>query len=586
MPLPTLAGVLDDPTRALLRDERVVLGRIRELLVSQGATAQPIEQLRQAELDLDEPFLLVIVGEFNAGKSAFINALLGERVLREGVTPTTAAITRVRYAPTAVELREGAMLEVGFPLELLRDVAIVDTPGTNAILREHEEITSHFVPRADLVLFVTSADRPFTETERAFMERIRDWGKKVVVVLNKVDLLSADQVDEQVGFVREGVERLLGFRPAVFPVSARAALLAREATNEPARGEARSASRFDALEDFVTRTLDERGRLILKLASPLGVAERVSRTFVMAAEEKLALLAADMRLVESIDQQLAAYRDDMRRDFGLRLEEVENILNEMIVRGLEYLDATLRFGRIIDLFRQKRLSDDFERLVVGEAPERIDRVAHDLIDWMVDQDLRLWRSVTEQVERRRGASVDGPAERLAGSFEYDRRALLGSLGQTARGVIQRHDHQREATQLAASVLDAVTQATLLEAGAIGLGAVTMAVVGSAAADVTGLFAASVLAGVGLWLLPRKRRQAKAQFRTRTEELRGRLLTALRDEFQRELERSIQRIRDALAPYDRFVRGERERTDTFVISLRAELAEVAALRSRVERFGSP
>ena len=153
-------------------------------------------------------------------------------------------------------------------------------------------------------------------------------------------------------------------------------------------------------------------------------------------------------------------------------------------------------------------------------------------------------------------------------------------------MLQRHDHQLEASQLAASVRDAVTQATLLEAGAVGLGAVTMALVGSAAADVTGLFAASVLAGVGLWLLPRKRRQAKAEFRARTEALRGRLLTALRDEFQRELERSIQRIRDALAPYDRFVRGERERTDAFVNSLQAELAEVAALRSRIETIGDP
>jgi hypothetical protein len=382
-------------------------------------------------------------------------------------------------------------------------------------------------------------------------------------VLNKVDLLSDGQVDEQVSFVRHGVERLLGFGPIVFPVSAR------------------DKTGFDALEDFVATTLDERGRLALKLASPLGIAERIGRTFVMAAEEKLALLAADLQLVESIDAQLAAYREDMQRDFGTRLAEVDNVLNEMIVRGLEYLDATLRFGRIIDLFRQKRLSEDFERVVVGDAPERIDRVAHDLIDWMVDQDLRVWRTVTDQVERRRSSSFEGPADRLAGSFEYDRRALLGSLGQTARGVIQRHDHQREATQLAASVRDAVTQATLLEAGAVGLGALSMALVGSAAADVTGLFAASVLAGVGLWLLPRKRRQAKAQFRQRTEELRSRLLTALREEFQRELERSIQRIRDALAPYNRFVRTERERTDAFLSSLRAELASVASLRERVE-----
>jgi hypothetical protein len=108
----------------------------------------------------------------------------------------------------------------------------------------------------------------------------------------------------------------------------------------------------------------------------------------------------------------------------------------------------------------------------------------------------------------------------------------------------------------------------------------MAILGSAAADVSGLFAASVLAGVGLWLLPRKRRQAKAQFRSGTEELRTRLLTALRDEFQRELERSAQRIRDALAPYNRFVHSERDRTQRFVRDLQESLEQLAQLRVRI------
>jgi hypothetical protein len=135
--------------------------------------------------------------------------------------------------------------------------------------------------------------------------------------------------------------------------------------------------------------------------------------------------------------------------------------------------------------------------------------------------------------------------------------------------------------LAASVREAVTHATLLEAGALGLGAVSMAIVGSAAADVTGLFAASVLAGVGLWLLPRKRRQAKAEFRTRTDELRTRLSGALRDEFRRELERSIQRIKDALAPYTRFVRAEREAMQRLASDLRAVLDELGRLRLRLE-----
>src|ERR1051326_4098747 len=314
-----------------------VLGRLRERLSIETASAADVQQLRQAELDLDELFLLVVVGEFNAGKSAFINALLGAPVLREGVTPTTAVITRLRYAPSPGERREGPLLEVGYPLDLLRDLAVVDTPGTNAILREHEEITSHFVPRADLVLFVTSADRPFTETERAFMERIRAWGKKVLVVLNKVDVLGVDQVNEQVEFVRDGVERLLGFRPDVFPVSARLALAAKSEPDPLRRAALWQESRFQVLEDYVASTLDERGRLVLKLSTPLGVAERIARNHAMVTEEKLALLAGDLALVESIDTQLSVYREDMQRDFTYRLGEVDNILHEMSERGTENL---------------------------------------------------------------------------------------------------------------------------------------------------------------------------------------------------------------------------------------------------------
>src|ERR1700694_5640462 len=116
------SGVLPELVRDVLREEREVLGRLRERLSIETATADDVNQLRQAELDLDELFLLVVVGEFNSGKSAFINALLGARVLREGVTPTTAVITRLRYAPAPTERRAAPLLEIGYPLDLLRDV--------------------------------------------------------------------------------------------------------------------------------------------------------------------------------------------------------------------------------------------------------------------------------------------------------------------------------------------------------------------------------------------------------------------------------------------------------------------------------
>ena len=195
--------------------------------------------------------MLVVVGEFNSGKSSFINAFLGSKLLREGVTPTTAEISTLRYADTFQQgVSDENLHTVGAPLELLKEVSIVDTPGTNAIIRKHEEITSHFIPQSDLVLFVTSSDRPFTESERAFLERIRDWGKKLVIVLNKIDILQSDDEIEQIKlFIRDNSISLLGITPDIFPVSSRKALLAKQGQPELWK-----ESRFEPLEIFIHNT--------------------------------------------------------------------------------------------------------------------------------------------------------------------------------------------------------------------------------------------------------------------------------------------------------------------------------------------
>ena len=126
----------------------------------------------------------------------------------------------------------------------LRDIHLVDTPGTTAITREHEALTQRFVPRADLILFVTSADRPFTESEHLFMERIREWGKKVVIVINKADILQTpEDLDRIQTYVRDSVQTLLHFAPKLFPVSAKVALEAKVAGDDELLATSRCTSR-------------------------------------------------------------------------------------------------------------------------------------------------------------------------------------------------------------------------------------------------------------------------------------------------------------------------------------------------------
>src|SRR5438477_4611769 len=259
--------ILTDPQIEIRDAERVALQELREAIRPLEPSDDDVGALKQAEDDLEELFLLVVVGEFNSGKSSLINALLGAEVLPEGVTPTTASINLLRYGPRAGERPiSDFVVERTYPVEFLRDISIVDTPGTNAIIRRHEELTRNFVPRSDLVLFITSADRPFTESERGFMETIREWGKKIVLVLNKIDLLqSQEELDRVMNFIEDNSVALLGQRPEIFPVSARMARKARSPEDPAERERLLRASRMDKLEQYIFSTLDEAGRIRLKL---------------------------------------------------------------------------------------------------------------------------------------------------------------------------------------------------------------------------------------------------------------------------------------------------------------------------------
>jgi small GTP-binding protein len=574
------ARFLPDQARALLAEEREWLVRLQRALQRFDAPSTDRAALDRSIAQLDHPFLLVVIGEFNAGKSAFINALVGARLLEEGVTPTTTGLQILRHGEDSRRVADSLGADVvTAPVRWLKDVTIVDTPGTNAIFREHERLTSEFVPQADLVLFVTSADRPFTESERTFLQAIRDWGKKVVVVINKIDLLERPEDRDQVcQFVAEHARALFGVPPALFAVSARHALRRGLGEGPSVRID---GDRFDELSHYVRTTLDERERLRLKLLNPVGVGLRLVDATHRAINERTALLRDDVTTVDDVERQLAIYGSDLGREFEFRLSGVDNVLHQFEQRGVQFFDDTLRIGRVPDLLNSARIQQQFEREVVADIPQRIESHVHDLIDWMVGSELRQWQSVSEHVGRRRAAH----AARLVGdtgAFHYDRAALIDTVGRAARDAVAGYDRAREAAAMADGVRTAVAGAALAQVGAVGLGAVVAALATTTAADVTGIVAAGTLAVLGLFVIPSKRAHAKARLRTRIARLRSDLMTGLRTQFAREVERSRHGIREAVAPYTRFVRAERERLS----DLTREMEETGGALARVRATLDP
>ncbi len=577
-----LRRILSKKQDELLAEARRLLGELRGALAGFDAAADDQATIERSVGQLEELFLLVVAGEFNAGKSAFINALLGSRLLAEGVTPTTTKIHVLEHGETEERAFVTPALErIASPVELLRDIHIVDTPGTNAVLREHEAITRDFVPRSDMVLFVTSADRPFTESERGFLEGIRDWGKKVVVVINKIDILdSPDDAERVRAFVAEHARALLGGAPEVFPVSARQALKAK-ATGDAAL---LAASRFDLLERHVVSTLDERERVRLKLMNPVGVGLHLAGNYQEVAAGRLAVLQDDVAALDDVERQLALYREDMAREFRFRLSDVDAVLGEFENRGIAFFDETMRLGRVFDLLNKARIKAEFERRVVGDAPQTIERRVAEVIDWLVASDLRQWQAVQEHLLRRRQVHADRIVGQVGRSFDLDRTRLLDTVGRAAQRSVETYDREAEAARLADSVQVAVAGTALVEVGAVGLGAVITHLAASAAVDLTGILAASVVAVLGLFILPNRRHDAKRELRGKIAALRERLMGALTAQFDREIEGSVHRIGESIAPYTRFVRAERERLEGARGALAGLRAGLERLRARVDALG--
>lgn len=574
-----LTKILDPAQDELLKEERRILSRLQVAMVRFDAAPEHQAALDKSIQQLDELFLLVIVGEFNAGKSAFINALIGSPVAQEGVTPTTAQINVLEYGDTLERsVKEQSLHVIKAPAPILRDIHIVDTPGTNAIIREHEAITSEFVPRSDLVLFVTSADRPFTETERAFLEQIRGWGKKVVLVINKVDILGGQgELEEVKQFVGESARKLLGSSPEIFPVSARQALKAKQ--GEPALW---VASGFEALETYITSTLDAPGRVHLKLLNPLGVGAAITERHAEIVRERLGLLKDDFTTLEEVERQLHVYQQDLVRDFELRMSDIDRILLEMERRGQDYFDETIRIGRVMDLLNRSRVQQGFEQQVVADAPQQIERKVSELVDWLVAADLRQWQSVTRHLAERRRQYQNRIVGDDSGQFHYDRTRMIDGVTREAQRVVESYDKKRESQQLADNARNAVAAAAAVGATALGLGTIVTVAASTAAADVTGIILASVVAAIGFFILPAKRQRAKEEMRKKIADVRARLSEALRKQFSTEIQRSGDRIRESIAPYSRFIRAEGDKLKEVDAELTEIGSAIASLRARIDR----
>lgn len=330
-----------------------------------------------------ERFHLVVLGEFNHGKSTFVNALLGAEVLPTGITPTTAAINHVVWAeqPSArVLLNDGASrdlpaaelkewvtvaggraddvrhVELGYPAELLRNqVVLVDTPGVNDLNEQRAEVTYGYVPRADAVIFLLDAGQALKDSEREFLSShvLESSKDRMIFVLGKMDMLNAEEQTAVVAYVRDGLAKLVR-EPVVFPLSARDWLLRRD----PASG---MPALLDHLAGFLAR---DRAQVLLDNA-----AVDAARTAAYLEQNLgVRLRACDLDLGE-LEERIAQVRS--------QLDASKRTLDELLVR-VDAEASAIKAQVQLDL-------EAFTRAFVAAAPQQLDAVDADDIKTFLPQ---------------------------------------------------------------------------------------------------------------------------------------------------------------------------------------------------------
>ena len=634
IPPTQFTSVIGEQGERLLNKEREILDDIVNFVETSAPELEEIKLLLDARKGLDELFLIVIVGEFNAGKSSVINAVLGDKFLAEGILPTTNEITVLRYGESKQRVQsEDGFYNQDIPVDLLKQVSIVDTPGTNVILKRQQRLTEEFVPRADLVLFVLSADRPMTESEVKFLSYIKKWGKKVVFVLNKCDLLETDEDRNEVTkFVRDNAKRLLGVDNApVIPVAARNALRLKKAN---ASMKEYAETGFPAFEEYVNSYLgggscnNKSGEnrsgeaLRLKLATPLNVSELLLSASKQILDAEMSVAETEVAAASGVDEQMNAYKETMVKDASEQVNFVRANVNGAVKRANALVDETLRLENALDLITTYIVGADYSELddldvasnssgdsadaasggegnrkkrkkkyskfvkayqstVLGSADQELKKTVKEFSKWLKrNNDARL-SSYLKAVSSR-GFDTTVTASGIKEFLESSEKGAP-KINSAAIAVADNFDNEAAAYKLDEEMRSAVYGSLGSSAGALVSAFVLSGFLSSMSEDILAYLLAAAVGYVGILSLPLKRQECKAKIQRAAEALVEDVERELLKELAEEIDATSDRVDQLVAPWEAAARVERARVQKCLEVQEKYATEVENLAIEVENL---
>jgi ribosome biogenesis GTPase A len=543
----------------LLEDVKKFFYRIGDIKIE--------KKVSEMASQINEPLYLVVAGEYNSGKSSFVNALCGKRILNDGPTPSTDKITLLTYGDdVSSEEVDDHQCRMTYPLAPLKDITIVDTPGTNSIMVEHQQITEGFVHRAELVLFVTSADHPFTESERVFLQFLKGkWDRKLLFVLNKTDLKTEEEQNEIITFIEKNFYRLFGFEPKIISMSTKDAFLAKTTGD----AELLQKSNIEQVENFIFEKLDYDTKKDLKILSPLKYLINVFDDLKGVLGEKVSHCNTEIKSIEMFEKRLRNKRQDMA-DYILKYKtEIQSVFSRLKEKVDGFLNYYVNIRAIITMkFAREKADDKFKKEVFGIANPKteLDRILNDAVDYVDRNNNILWDMAHDYIESevslQRKVNEESPKrkERYFASRESEKHVNLREYAKQ----FQELDGELEGARIYRVVQSGFVNFVVLEGLALGIiiGLSTFFI-----PNTLGIIVAIILAGIGFSIYPLKRRKYRNEFVQRIDAVSDRYNNMMLFEFEKIIDRVIEDIGNRISSYRDTRWSEREEINRQILDLK-------------------
>ena len=385
-------------TRQRLTD--VVVG-VRKLGESCGADVSALADEGEYLKGLRSPFLFVVCGEVNAGKSTLLNGLFGQDLCKTNVLPETKKVHWYRWGETERNIDvTDTLQERHRPIKFLQDFNIVDTPGTNSVVSGHQAITERFLPIADLLLFVFPVSNPWGAATWDFISKLgADNLENVAFVLQQVDLRDERDVNLIIEHVRSLAVQKIGVHPDVFPVSGKMASNAKHTL--PFSDNLWRKSGFPALENFISKRVSEnpgRRQVLCEVRDSTQVA---LRRIEKKIEEDTIQLDRDQSFLRELETEVDQRCEGQATNFSSKFSGLTDVFMNEAREAVKMLRKNITIPQsFLSLFRSEKIPSELEAGLTESVKVAVEERANFDGQELVENCRSHWTTVVPRIKER------------------------------------------------------------------------------------------------------------------------------------------------------------------------------------------